>query len=104
MASMDRRLQLDAALRDILGNDNTYFQPPESVIMEYPCIRYERSNIDVKHADNISYLGRNKYTLTLIYEDPDSDLPEKLVAAFPMRHSNHYKADNLNHDVFSMFY
>lgn len=104
MATVDRRLVLDAKLRDILGNNHTYYQPPESVKMEYPCIRYERSKIDIVHADNIAYLGRKRYTLTLIYFDPDSDLPDQLMNDLPVVHDRHYTADNLNHDVFTLYF
>ena len=59
MATLDRRLILDAKLRRILGSTNVYFEPPTSLVMKFPCIRYKRSDIDVVFADNKPYLGRN---------------------------------------------
>lgn len=104
MAVLDRRLELDAILRRILGNNNTYFEPPTSVTMHYPCIRYSRSHIDARFADNKPYLKHKRYELILIYEDADSDLPEKLMDEITVSHDRHYVADNLHHDVFSMYF
>lgn len=104
MAVLDRRLELDAILRRILGNNNTYFEPPASVNMHYPCIRYSRSHIDARFADNKPYLKHKRYELILIYEDADDDLPERLMDEITVSHDRHYVADNLHHDVFSMYF
>ena len=40
-----RRLQLHEILVGILGNENVYFQPPANLVMQYPCIRYERMSV-----------------------------------------------------------
>lgn len=104
MAALDRRLELDAILRDILGNNNTYFEPPTSLQMHYPCIRYSRSHIDTKYADNKAYLRHKRYELILIYEDADDDLPDKLMETITVTHDRHYVADNLHHDVFTMYF
>lgn len=104
MAGLDRRLELDAILRRILGNNNTYFEPPTSTIMHYPCIRYSRSHIDARFADNKPYLKHKRYELILIYEDADDDLPERLMDEITVSHDRHYVADNLHHDVFTMYF
>ena len=90
MAVLDRRLELDAILRRIT--------------MHYPCIRYSRSHIDARFADNKPYLKHKRYELILIYEDADDDLPEKLIDEITVSHDRHYVADNLHHDVFSMYF
>ena len=106
MAALDRRLELDAILRDILGNSNTYFEPPESIKMHYPCIRYSRSHMDAKYADNLAYLRHKRYELVLIYEDADDDLPDKVMESdkIIVTHDRHYVADNLHHDVFTTYF
>ena len=55
---MDRRAELGKIFREILGNGNVYFQPPSNTQMRYPAIRYERSEMAVKHADNGNYKRR----------------------------------------------
>ena len=104
MAAVDRRLQLDAILREFLGNTHTYFEPPASVKMQYPCVRYSRSYIDTLYANNKPYLGNKRYELILIYEDADDDLPDRLREYLNVTHDRHYVADNLHHDVFTTYF
>lgn len=72
--------------------------------MKYPCIVYERSRIEPDFADNLPYIFRDRYQVTVIDKDPDSDLPRK-IAALPMCvHDRHYTASNLHHDVFNLYF
>ncbi len=104
MAAVDRRLELDAKLREILGNNHTYFEPPTNLTMEYPCIRYSRSHMGARYANNLTYLKNKRYELILIYEDADDDLPDKLMNELPVTHDRHYVSDDLHHDVFTMYF
>lgn len=104
MARLDRRLELDAKLRRILGSDNTYYEPPASLKMKYPCIRYSRSRIDTVYADNKVYLGHQRYDVIAIYYDVDSDLPERILhneENIVFSNERHYVVDGLHHDVFT---
>lgn len=101
---MGRRLELHEILCGILGSRNVYFQPPESIKMQYPCIVYDRNNGDTQFADDKPYEFRLAYEVTLIDKNPDNDAILKL-AALPMsRFNRHYTADNLNHDSFVIYY
>lgn len=100
----DRRFQLHEILCGILESRNVYFQPPESVKMKYPAIVYALDNIGNVYADDGVYHLHRRYAVTVITEDPDSDLPDK-IAVLPTSHfSRHYKSDNLNHYVFTLYY
>lgn len=98
------RLELHEILCDILGSRNVYFQPPENLKMKYPCLVYERSGIDEIFADNEAYRNLKRYTITYIDEDPDSEIPDKLQAHRYCYFDTHFKADNLNHDVFTLYF
>lgn len=101
---MDRRPELGQIFREILGSGNVYFQPPGNVQMRYPAIRYERSDMELKHADNNPYNNRIRYTVTVIDSNPDSEFV-KLVSMLPLcRYDRHYVQDNLNHDVFTIYF
>jgi len=101
---MSRRIELQTIFEGILGSENVYFQPPENLKMKYDCIVYERSRIDADHADNAPYHLHDRYQVTAIYKNPDSELPHK-IAMLPMcSHERHFTADNLNHDVFNLYY
>ena len=101
---MSRRVELQTILENLLGSENVYFQPPENLKMKYDCIRYSRSNFKPIFADNIPYYLHDCYQVIAIYKNPDSDLPKK-IAMLPMcAHVRAYTADNLNHDVFILYY
>lgn len=101
---MSSRTSLQSILEDILGSRNVYFDPPPSVQMKYDAISYHRKRIDPTYANNSMYTHRDCYELVVIYEDPDSGLPLKLLELPMCSHDRHYRADNLNHDVFTLYY
>ena len=98
------REDLHEILVNILGSRNVYFQPPESMRLKYPCIIYERSYIRTIKADNMDFLSIKEYTVIVIDEDPDSEVPDKLQALEYCQFNRHFVMDNLNHDVFTLYY
>jgi hypothetical protein len=99
---MAPRLQLHELLLSFV--DNVYFQPPENVMLEYPCIIYNRDMAENKFADNSPYDHVLRYMITVVDRDPDSDIPGR-VAELPMSAFNRfYTADDLNHDVYNVFF
>lgn len=101
---MALRLDLQTLLEDLLGSTHVYFQPPASVQMQYPCIVYQRYRMVSKFADNESYHHTTCYQVTVIDTNPDSLVPDK-VAELPMcLYNRFFVADNLNHDVFNLYY
>jgi len=101
---MDRRLLLQALLEELLGTRNVYFQPPAGKQMEYPAIVYERDAVLTQHADNAPYRQTKRYQVTIIDRDPDSLIVDK-VAALPLcAFVRHFKADSLNHDIYSLYF
>lgn len=101
---MASRLNLQKLLEDILGTRNVYFDPPESVKIQYDAIRYSRSKIENTFASNAVYKQDDRYEVVAIYRNPDSDLPRK-ISRLPMCvHDRHYVSDNLHHDVFTLYY
>lgn len=81
-----------------------YFQPPANVQLVFPCIVYQRDAEDTKFADNAPYDRKKRYQVTVIDRNPDSDIPEK-VAALPMCSFNRFfVANNLNHDVYNLYF
>jgi hypothetical protein len=87
-----------------LDEDHIYFQPPEDRLLEYPCIVYERDNSSVQHADNIVYRWKLRYQVTLIDQNPDSDVVDKLLALPLCTFSRHFATSGLNHDVFTLYH
>lgn len=103
MATIDGRLELDVILRKLLGSEGVYFQPPANTKMKYPAIVYSRDDFDDSHANNSAYIQKTGYMVTLIDRDPDSEFLDAIRALPHCRFDRHYTADNLNHDVFTIY-
>jgi hypothetical protein len=99
-----RRLELHDLLIGLLGSEHVYFQPPPTVQMVHPCIIYKRDSLVKNHADNEPYKIRYRYQVIVVDSNPDSDIPVKF-AMLPMcSFERFYTADNLNHDVYNLYY
>lgn len=101
---MAPRLELQELLVGLLGSINVYFQPPPSVQMRYPCIIYKRDNIYIVHADNNPYKNKKRYQIMVVDPNPDSKIPDKVSALPTCTYDRFFTADNLNHDVFNLFF
>lgn len=96
------RLELQQVLKEIVPN--VYFQPPNGLKMSYPCIIYARDTMDVSYADNSPYRHAIRYEVTVVDQNPDSELVQK-VANLPLAsHNRFFTSDNLNHDVFTLYF
>lgn len=101
---MGTRLELQSKLEELLGSRNVYYQAPESVKMEYPAIRYSRSDINIDHADDSAYLKNKRYELILISRKPDEPVIEKLLELPYCSFETSYKSENLYHDTLVLYY
>ena len=101
---MNRRLELHNLLVKLFGSDNVYYQPPENLKMSYPCIRYSKEGILSSHADDIKYVNRTRYTITVIDSHPDYAVIVKILDLPLSSYDRHYTSDNLNHDVITLYY
>ena len=98
------RLKLDEMLKNLpcCCNCNVYYQPPESLKLNYPAILYSRERIDPKYADNIVYLQSRGYRIVVIDKDPDSEIVDAVSKLPGCRYDSNYKKDGFNYDVFSI--
>ena len=101
---MADRLELQSLLEALLESKNVYYQPPESIKMQYPAIRYSKKDISIIYANNIGYLTRACYELIIISKLPDNPVIKKLLELPYCSYDRHYVADNLNHDVLTIYY
>ena len=107
---MDSRAELHEILSDLVGitepdgDRHTYYNPPPSLLMKYPAIRYAPKKRDKLHANNGVYKMLNCYEVIVIDEDPDSELSKKVLALPYCAFDRSYKAENLNHDVYTLYH
>jgi len=103
------RLVLHEKFIGILGTkgqpiSRVYFQPPSTITMEYPCIIYTRSKRKDFFSNNGLYLGMKQYLVTIVDKNPDSLLPDKVMAISYCSFNAHFAKDSLNHDVYTLYY
>lgn len=99
---MGTRLELQAVLEAL--TPNVYFQPPSNIQISYPCIVYNRYRQQNEFADNLVYNLKRRYQVTVIDTDPDSLIPDQvgsLPSAYMVRH---FTTENLNHDVYYIYF
>lgn len=101
---MSDRLDLQAKFEKILGSRNVYFQPPASVSMRYPAIRYELKDFQNKSANNSSaYITSTGYECVLIVKEPDTQYLQEIFKIPYCRFGRYYRADNLHHYTFTIY-
>ena len=101
---MDSRPNLQAKLEEILGNKNVYFQPPESLKLNFLAIVYKRSNIRNNFAGDSVYTQSYFYEITVIDKRPDSKISRSLSLLPKIKFDRSFTSDNLYHDVFTIYY
>lgn len=101
---MATRLDLQTLLSGLTGVSKAYYQPPEDVRMDYPCIVYVKSAQPSGYADDIPYKRSTGYRVTIMDTNPDSLIPS-LVAQLPTaKFITRFRKNNLYHDVYSIYY
>lgn len=102
---MASRLKLHEELCTVLGTRNVYFQSPGKLGMKYPCIKYSHSGVRSDRANDKIYKNVDRYEIIVIDTNPDSEIYKKILEHFQMcSYDRGYTADNLNHDVLTLYY
>lgn len=101
---MATRLALQSELEELLGSRNVYYQPPESVKLDYPAILYFKSTFKTRMANDSLYTKMKRYELIVIDRKPDNPVLDKLLELPYCSHDRYYSADNLHHDVFTLYF
>lgn len=100
---MSSRTELQNKLEELLESRSVYYQAPATIQMKYPAIRYSKKDIEGRHADNRIYSKMNCYELIVISKTPDHPVIEKLLELPYCSYDRWYAADNLNHDVLTIY-
>lgn len=101
---MASRLELHNKLVELLGSNQVYYQTPENTKMEYPAIVYSKKKIKTTFANDAMYSKLKCYEILVIDKKPDNEVIDSLLYLPYCTFDRHYKADNLNHDVFTLYY
>lgn len=94
-------------LEEIVGDSvkKLYFQPPENLKLEFPCIVYDMADVKIQKADNLPYTFHKQFTVTVIDKNPDSDIYEHILNGFEYASFDRsFKSDNFNHFVLTIYW
>ena len=97
------RLELHKIFQQIFENNNIYYQPPENIKIEYPALIYTKDNINIKYANNRSYIMKDRYMITIIDKRPDNQAIKKILNLENASYNRHYVSNGLNHDVLTIY-
>lgn len=101
---MKTRNELSELLKKTSGLKNIYFRQP-SKGMKYPCIKYDFIGQSTNHADNIKYMKRNQWSIMIIDENPDSEIPDKILnLPYCTLDRPPYQVDGLNHWPLTLYF
>lgn len=101
---MGTREELDDIIRETIGSNNVYFQPPDNMKISYPCVVYELEGFWGKNADNRNYHRRRYYHMIYITRNPDDPVIEKLEDLPACAMGRPYDNDNLHHYPYTIYY
>lgn len=101
---MNDQAKLQTKLEELLGSRNVYYQPPASLLMKYPAIRYSKSDIESKYANNIKYANHYRYELIVIDKLPDNEVIRKILELPLSSFDRTYTQDGLYHDVITLYF
>jgi hypothetical protein len=100
-----RRLLLQQELETLLGSRNVYFQPPESIKLQFPCYIYKYEHPDSLRADDTHYRLYDRYQLTYVTKNPVDPLINETMLHFQLcTQDTSFTKDNLNHYIFSIYF
>ena len=110
---MDRRLEMQHKLEQVFQEVTSinpitpvrrvWFQPPKSILLQYPCILYKLVDMPPRRANNLPYTIDHEYEMTVIDRDPTSTLREKIAELFVCRLVRIFESDGLHHYVFHIY-
>lgn len=101
---MASRIELQNLLEKLLGSREVYYQSPGNNNMDYPAIKYSKSNIQTTYANDKKYTNMTRYEIIVIDRLPDNPVINDILDLPYSSFDRHYKADNLNHDSITLYW
>ena len=88
-----------------IGVPHVYIDPPENLIMKYPCARVRVQGGRARYSDNSTHIFTPSWEIIYISHAPDDEFMINIMRAFPMiTFQRHYTADGLHHYTYTLYY
>ena len=101
---MGTREELHSILVDMFEGGHVYFQPPTGIKMVYPAIRYSIKYRDSDYAGDRKYLNKTSYEIIVIDRKVSNPVIDKILELPYTSYDRSYIADNLYHDVMTIYF
>lgn len=102
---MRSHYDLQAELSKIENVKQVYWDPPESLKLEYPCIVVSQSNVFKRFANNGRYIRIPGYDVMVIDPDTDSEIYLEVLNRFKYCDEKvPFEADGLSHWPLLIYY
>lgn len=97
--------KLNALYSDLVLSNGlkVYFRPPNTNILSYPCIVYDRSNYPTVYGNDVPYVVGEQFEVTFISNEPGLDRGVDILNLPNSSHSTTFRQDNLVHEVFVVY-
>jgi hypothetical protein len=106
MDSEENRLFLHSLLETTFPDVTIYYRPPGNILLEYPCIVYERKAFEPTFANTAAYIVGTRFQLSFLSQLPGYSSVQSLYAlhgqGLIVTSSDSYENDDIVHDVFSI--
>lgn len=96
--------ELQAIFVGMAGVQAAYFQPDQNTKVVDPAVIYERDDSWHARSDNILWLFKKRYTVTVIDREPDSLIPDQVEALPHSTFNRFFRRNGLNHFVFQLYF
>jgi hypothetical protein len=99
------RLELRDVLSSIMEDSgeepHLYFQPPETIKLEYPCMVYHLKTLTSRKANDKPYHKIIGFDITYITRSPASSVPSRMLSEQYMNFDRYYTSENLHHYAYT---
>ena len=100
------RLFLHGLLQSAFPNTSIYYRPPGNILLEYPCIIYEKKAHEPAFANSYPYAIGVRYQVTLLSKLPGNSNTQVIFGlanqGVIVIDSDSYESDDVVHDVFTI--
>lgn len=106
MDSSQNRLFLHSLLENTFPDVSIYYRPPGNILLEFPCIVYEKKALEPSFANTSAYVVGDRYQVMFISKIPGYSNVDNMFnlhgQGLVIGSNDSYESDDLVHDVFTV--
>ena len=107
MDDEETRLFLHALLQNMFSDVSIYYRPPGNIILNYPCIVYEKKAYEPSFGNSTPYVVGMRFQVSLLSKLPGYTSVRDILSlngqGAIVADSDSYENDDIVHDVFTVY-